>query len=87
MTELDIKYRLIELAELLQGSDYKIMKCYEASMAGEDLPYDFAALKSQRDAWRQEINVLQNTTPQPYQGPAVQWVYKENKVIGGKSGE
>lgn len=81
MTELDIKSRLRELNELLTQTDYKMIKCYEAFMAQEEMPYDFAALKTQRDEWRDEINVLQNTTPEPYNGPAIVWEIKENKTI------
>lgn len=87
MIELDIKLRLRELQSLLDNSDYKMIKCYEASMVGEPMPYDFAALKAERDAWREEINVLQNTTPEPYNGPAIVWEYKENKILGAEPQE
>lgn len=87
MTELDIKLRLRELNQLLVQTDYKIIKCYEAFMAKEEMPYDFAALKSQRDMWREEINRLQNTKPEAYKGPAIVWEYKPNKTIGQDSEE
>lgn len=81
MTQFDIKIRIKELYELLQSTDYKIVKCYESSLVNEPLPYDIAALKAQRDAWREEINTLQNTKPEPYKGPAIVWEYRENKTI------
>lgn len=60
-TEEDIKQRRIEeLKGLLAETDYKIIKCYEASMLNREMPYDLEALVSERDAWRQEINDLEN---------------------------
>lgn len=44
----------------LDASDYKIIKCYEATLAGEPLPYDFEALRTERQALRDEINRLEN---------------------------
>lgn len=60
-TEEDIKQqRIEELKGLLAKTDYKIIKCYEASMLNREMPYDLEALVSERDAWRQEINDLEN---------------------------
>lgn len=39
--------------------DWKVIKIYEARMAGEEDPYDFDDLKSQRQAVRDKINELQ----------------------------
>jgi len=44
----------------LDASDYKIIKCYEATLAGESLPYDFEALRTERQALRNEINSLES---------------------------
>lgn len=60
-TEEEIKQqRIEELKGLLTDTDYKIIKCYEASMLNREMPYDLEALVSERDAWRQEINDLEN---------------------------
>lgn len=52
--------RIIELKNELNATDYKIIKCSECSLAGEELPYDIAALHAQRQALRDEINELEN---------------------------
>lgn len=51
--------RIIELKDLLRASDYKVIKCFEASLAGETMPYDFLDIKAQRKAWREEIAKLE----------------------------
>lgn len=43
----------------LASSDYKIIKCYEATLAGESLPYDIEALRAERQRYRDEINRLE----------------------------
>lgn len=49
-----------ELKQSLTDSDYKVIKCYEASLAGEPLPYDFGELREERQAIRQRINELED---------------------------
>ena len=39
--------------------DWKIIKCYEASLAGHELPYDITELMEARQAVRDKINELQ----------------------------
>lgn len=39
--------------------DWKVIKCYEASLAGHELPYDITGLMEARQAVRDEINELQ----------------------------
>jgi orotate phosphoribosyltransferase-like protein len=51
--------RLYEIKKLLQDTDYKVIKCYEASMRQLPLPYNLEELATQRDAWREEINQLE----------------------------
>lgn len=48
------------LKDSLSESDYKITKCYEASLLGTELPYDIAELHAQRQAERDEIKQLEN---------------------------
>lgn len=43
----------------LSESDYKIIKCYEYSLAGLELPYDINALHAEREAIREEIRLLE----------------------------
>ena len=51
--------RIAELKLALNSTDYKIIKCSECSLAGEELPYDIAELHAQRQALRDEINELE----------------------------
>lgn len=48
-----------QLKNSLTTSDYKIIKCYEASLANEELPYDFITLRKERQAIREQINQLE----------------------------
>ena len=51
--------RIRELKEQLNSTDYKIIKCSECSLAGEELPYDIVELHAERQALRDEINELE----------------------------
>lgn len=55
--------RIWELKDLLAQGDYKIIKCAEAQLTGEALPYNVEELVAERNAMRDEINELeeQNT--------------------------
>lgn len=59
-----VKSKIKELKKRLSSSDsnigdYKITKCYEASLAGEPLPYDIKSLREERQKVRDEINRLE----------------------------
>ncbi|MBR1749966.1 MAG: hypothetical protein IJ740_03650 [Ruminococcus sp.] len=43
----------------LSAGDYKVIKCYEAQLVGEPMPYDMAAIHQERQAIRDRINYLQ----------------------------
>lgn len=43
------------LGELSEG-DYKVIKCMEAFLCGEPLPYDIAALHAERQALREKVS-------------------------------
>ena len=43
----------------LSATDYKIIKCSEAQLVGETLPYDIAVLHAERQALRDRINELE----------------------------
>ena len=47
------------LKSKLNNTDYQITKCYEAFMRQLPLPYNLEELSAQRDAWRAEINQLE----------------------------
>lgn len=48
-----------ELKAKLSETDYKILKCSEASLKGEEMPYDLDAVVAERDGWRAQINELE----------------------------
>jgi hypothetical protein len=50
---------LLELKVNLQNTDYQVIKCYEAFMRQLPLPYNLEELSAQREAWRAEINQLE----------------------------
>lgn len=55
-----IDYKISELKQQLVDGDYKISKCYEASMLSNDLPYDIETLHEERQSIRDEINRLKS---------------------------
>lgn len=53
---------LMEIESLkmqLESTDYKIIKCSEYQLLGEELPYNIAELHSERQALRDRINELE----------------------------
>lgn len=42
----------------LAATDYKVIKCYEAELVGEEFPYDITTLHKERQAMRDKINKL-----------------------------
>ena len=50
------------LKERLAESDYKVIKCMEASLCGAMLPYDVYGLRDERNELREQINRLENET-------------------------
>ncbi len=54
-----VKDEIQALKDSLSESDYKITKCYEASLLGTELPYDIEELHAQRQAERDKINELE----------------------------
>ena len=43
----------------LSETDYQVIKCFEASLVGEELPYEIKALHTERDLKRAKINTLE----------------------------
>lgn len=48
-----------DLKEKLASTDYKVIKCNEASLMGEKMPYDIAVVHKERQEIRDEINRLE----------------------------
>lgn len=55
-----VKYEINSLKDQLSDGDYKIVKCYEATLLNEALPYDIAGLHEEREVLRNRINELEN---------------------------
>lgn len=60
VAEESAEEQISELKAQLGSTDYKVIKCSEAQMAGEELPYDIAALHAERQALRDKINELES---------------------------
>lgn len=56
--------RIWALKDALAQGDYKIIKCAEAQLTNEPMPYDVATLVAERNAMRAEINELEATNNQ-----------------------
>ena len=59
--EPTIEEKIAALKAELESTDYKIIKCSEASLVGEELPYDIVALHAERQALRNQINELERS--------------------------
>ena len=51
--------KITELKRRLSNTDYKVIKCAECQLLGQDMPYDVAELHAERQAIRDEINRLE----------------------------
>lgn len=51
--------RIWELKDQLAQGDYKIIKCAEAQLTNEPMPYNVAELVAERNELRREINELE----------------------------
>ena len=54
-----IRSEIAALKDKLSESDYKVIKCYEASLIGKEFPYDIVSLYSERQSIRDRINDLE----------------------------
>lgn len=59
-----IESRINHLKEFLSGTDYKVIKCYEASLSNETMPYNLQELLAERKAWRDEMEFLEDEMPE-----------------------
>jgi hypothetical protein len=55
--------KIDSLKKSLSDGDYKITKCYEASLLKKELPYDLETLSEERNKMREEINRLEALLP------------------------
>lgn len=60
---LRVSEKINSLKQKLSDGDYKITKCYEANMLGNELPYDLKTLSAERNELREEINRLETLLP------------------------
>lgn len=59
--QFNINIKIQQLQSELDSTDYKIIKCSECQLLGQELPYDVSELHTQRQAIRDEINQLQES--------------------------
>lgn len=52
--------RIAELEKQIESTDYQVIKCYEYSLVDAQMPYNITALHEERQAIRDEINVLED---------------------------
>ena len=55
----NINNQISELKAKLDASDYKVIKCFECSMVGEEMPYDVQEIHAERQTIRDRINELE----------------------------
>lgn len=55
----EITSEINALKEKIQSTDYQIIKCYEYALNNLELPYNVEELHAERQALRDEINVLE----------------------------
>ena len=60
-TEPSVTEQLKSLKAQLSSTDYQVIKCYEYSLVGMELPYDIQTLHTEREAIREQIRELENT--------------------------
>lgn len=52
--------QISELKGKLASTDYKVIKCSECQILGQEMPYDVTELHAERQAIRDQINNLQS---------------------------
>ena len=56
---IKISAKISRLKKELENSDYKIIKCYEASLTQSPMPYNLEELVAERESKRAEVNRLE----------------------------
>ena len=57
--EQKVRQEIQDLKDALAASDYKVAKCYEASLTGQPMPYDVQQLTQVRQSQRDKVNELE----------------------------
>lgn len=57
--EKTVQEQIAELKAELSATDYKVIKCSECQLLGEEMPYDVVELHAERQAIRDKINQLE----------------------------
>ena len=58
VAEMQRQARIKDLLDLLESTDYKVIKNCEADLLGLPLPYDPQEVHNEKQAWRDELNSL-----------------------------
>ena len=66
-----VEEQIASLKNQLSSTDYKIIKCSEAQLLGEELPYDISSLHAERQALRDKINELEQQLEVNEKGGAI----------------
>ena len=69
--ESTVEDQIASLKTQLSSTDYKIIKCSEAQLLGEELPYDISSLHTERQALRDKINELEQQLEANVEGGAI----------------
>ena len=69
--EEPIPNQIASLKNQLSSTDYKIIKCSEAQLLGEELPYDISSLHAERQTLRDKINELEQQLEANEEGGAI----------------
>lgn len=54
-----LRKQIRNLQDEIASTDYRVIKCYEASLVGDPVPYDIQELRTSRQAIRDRINALE----------------------------
>lgn len=56
-----VSVKIRKLKRQLEETDYKVIKCAECQLLGQEMPYDVQTLHIERQAIRDQINRLEET--------------------------
>ena len=79
-TKAELEQEVRNLQCDLTATDYKVIKCYEAQLVGEPLPYDKDVIHTDRQAIRDRINELQEIIDGMPDDPIEEVVYDSNDI-------
>lgn len=71
--------RIVELKQLLADTDWKVIVNTELQHAG--LPIKYEQLHQERQAWRDEINLLEQTMPELLEEPIIEPIVEEVEEV------